>query len=396
MDVDHYEVLGLPSGVEGAKLIEKEISKAYKFKALELHPDKRPDDPNARANFQKLKSSYDILKDEKARKLFDDLLKIKHEKQQRQSQRDSKKRKMMSDLEERERAAFALDPAVKAQQEEKRIARQLKEEIERIRAMHVKKEAAASFAPHRETKQSGGGGAGAGLDKEKMLKVSWEKVGEDYTAERLRELFSEFGAVEDVVIKSSKKKGSALIVMANKDAVDVRAHRVLRVLLSHMAYADDDESLDDPEDIKPRFHSSRFDGSDNLEDDCSAAAFDVLSNVFADEILPTLMPINQAKLSASGDEAWKDNEAAVLALGAIAESCLNGLYPHLSEAIKEEVASGSTLQAPQDKIQHGEVLGPWKLVDGIILFKDHIYFAIDSKLTPAIIKKFHGSAHEVM
>ncbi|KAL5787373.1 hypothetical protein ACOSP7_004322 [Xanthoceras sorbifolium] len=62
-----------------------------------------------------------------------------------------------------------------------------------------------------------------------------------------------------------------------------------------------------------------------------AAAFDVLSNVFADEILPTLMPINQAKLSASGDEAWKDNEAAVLALGAIAESCLNGLYPHLSE-----------------------------------------------------------------
>ncbi|KAL5857006.1 hypothetical protein ACOSQ3_004464 [Xanthoceras sorbifolium] len=58
-----------------------------------------------------------------------------------------------------------------------------------------------------------------------------------------------------------------------------------------------------------------------------AAAFDVLSNVFADEILPTLMPINQAKLSASGDEA------AVLALGAIAESCLNGLYPHLSEVI---------------------------------------------------------------
>lgn len=215
MDVDHYLVLGLPSGVEGAKLTEKEISKAYKLKALELHPDKRPDDPNAHANFQKLKSSYEILKDEKARKLFDDLLKIKREKQQRQSQQDSKKRKMMSDLEERERAAFAPDPAVKARQEEERIARQLKEEIERIRAMLVKKEApAASSAPQREKKQSGGG-----LDKEKVLKVSWEKVGEDYTAERLREIFSEFGAVEDVVIKSSKKKGSALVVMANKDAV---------------------------------------------------------------------------------------------------------------------------------------------------------------------------------
>ncbi|KAL5791293.1 hypothetical protein ACOSQ2_006181 [Xanthoceras sorbifolium] len=220
VDVDHYEVLGLPSGVEGARLSEKEISKAYKFKALELHPDKRPDDPNAHANFQKLKSSYEILKDEKARKLFDDLLKIKREKQQRQSQQDSKKRKMVSDLEERERAAFAPDPGVKTRQEEERIARQLKEEIERIRAMHAKTEAAAtSFAPQRETKQSGGGGAGPGLDKEKVLKVSWEKVGEDYTAERLREVFSEFGVVEDVVIKSSKKKGSALIVMANKDAV---------------------------------------------------------------------------------------------------------------------------------------------------------------------------------
>ncbi|KAF3457754.1 hypothetical protein FNV43_RR02413 [Rhamnella rubrinervis] len=76
MDVDHYSVLGLPSGEEGAELTEIEISRAYKAKALELHPDKRPHDPDAHSNFQKLKSSYDILKDEKARKLFDHLLKI--------------------------------------------------------------------------------------------------------------------------------------------------------------------------------------------------------------------------------------------------------------------------------------------------------------------------------
>ncbi|KAL2521177.1 J domain-containing protein [Forsythia ovata] len=71
---DHYAVLGLPSGEEGAKLSEKEITKAYRLKALELHPDKRPDDPNAHSNFQKLTTSYAILKDEIARKLFDDLL----------------------------------------------------------------------------------------------------------------------------------------------------------------------------------------------------------------------------------------------------------------------------------------------------------------------------------
>ncbi|KAL0448093.1 UNVERIFIED_CONTAM: Transportin-1, partial [Sesamum latifolium] len=131
--------------------------------------------------------------------------------------------------------------------------------------------------------------------------------------------------------------------------------RLLPILLSNMAYADDDESLleaeedgslpDRDQDLKPRFHSSRFHGSEDIEDEdddivnvwnlrkCSAAALDLLSNVFGDEILPTLMPIVQAKLSATGDEAWKDREAAVLALGAIGEGCINGLYPHLSQII---------------------------------------------------------------
>ncbi|CAH1422991.1 unnamed protein product [Lactuca virosa] len=51
-----------------------------------------------------------------------------------------------------------------------------------------------------------------------MLKVSWEKGGLEYSAERLRGLFETFGEVKDVVIRSSKKKGSALIVMASKEA----------------------------------------------------------------------------------------------------------------------------------------------------------------------------------
>ncbi|XP_048336150.2 transportin-1 [Ziziphus jujuba] len=131
--------------------------------------------------------------------------------------------------------------------------------------------------------------------------------------------------------------------------------RLIPVLLSNMVYADDDESLleaeedesvpDRDQDIKPRFHSSRLHGSDGVEDDdddivnvwnlrkCSAAALDIISNVFGDEILPTLMPLVQAKLSATGDEAWKEREAAVLALGAIAEGCIHGLLPHLPEIV---------------------------------------------------------------
>ncbi|TQD70957.1 hypothetical protein C1H46_043515 [Malus baccata] len=45
------------------------------------------------------------------------------------------------------------------------------------------------------------------------------------------------------------------------------------------------------------------------------------------------MPFVQAKLATSGDETWKGREAAVLALGAIAEGCISGLYPHLNEVI---------------------------------------------------------------
>ncbi|XP_057427281.1 uncharacterized protein LOC130720628 [Lotus japonicus] len=214
-EIDHYAVLGLPSGEEGANLTEKEITKAYRWKALELHPDKKRDDPNAAANFQQLRTSYDILKDEKARKLFDDLLRVKRDHQRRQSQRDGKRRKMMDDLDRREREASTADPSVKEREEEARIARQLKEEIARIRAMH-NKNAVPDLATMKK-ESAGGGGGGVAVDQEKVLKVSWEKVGEDYPAEKLRELFSKFGEVEDVVIKGSKKRGSALVVMATKD-----------------------------------------------------------------------------------------------------------------------------------------------------------------------------------
>lgn len=218
--VDHYVVLGLPSGEEGTTLTEKDINKAYKLKALELHPDKRPDDPNAASNFQQLRTSYDILKDEKARKLFDDLLRVKRDNERRQSQRDGKRRKMVSDLERRERDAFSPDPAAKGREEEDRIAKQLRDEIARIRAMHAKK-VVPGFGSKKESDASGGVGAGAGvggggIDQEKALKVSWERNGEDYSAEKLRELFSKFGEVEDVVVKGKKKKGSALVVMATK------------------------------------------------------------------------------------------------------------------------------------------------------------------------------------
>ncbi|KAH0683801.1 hypothetical protein KY289_021553 [Solanum tuberosum] len=114
-EVDHYVVLDLPSGEQGAKLSQQEISKAYRKKALELHPDKRPDDPNAHENFRKLKTSYDILKDEKNRKLFDSTRKITI------SDLDLKAR---AEAEARERAAAAAAERYDfVEKEELRLAR---------------------------------------------------------------------------------------------------------------------------------------------------------------------------------------------------------------------------------------------------------------------------------
>ncbi|XP_042501898.1 dnaJ homolog subfamily C member 17-like [Macadamia integrifolia] len=220
VELDHYEILGLRSGEDGAKLTEKDISKAYKIKALKLHPDKRPNDPNAHSEFQKLKTSYEILKDEKTRKLFDELLQIKRDQRLRQSQYDAKRRKLMSDLEERERAAFAPDRPAKAREEEERITKKLKEEIARVRAMHVKNTAPATAS------KAGTAGVGGenirsteSLNKVKVLKVSWETGSDGYSAQRLKELFGKFGDVKDVIrSKGTKRRGSALVVMVSNDA----------------------------------------------------------------------------------------------------------------------------------------------------------------------------------
>ncbi|KAK9164595.1 hypothetical protein Syun_005497 [Stephania yunnanensis] len=210
MEIDHYEVLGLPSGEEGTKLSDKEIAKAYRQKALELHPDKRRDDPDADSKFQSLKFSYEVLKDEKARQVFNDLVRARTAKRRRETQFDSKRRRMVSDLEERERAASGFDSAERMRQEEERIDKKLKEEIARYRAMYSqKKTTMGRKGPVLVPKV----GALMGV-------VSWSGSVEEYGVERLKEIFGAFGEVEDVVVQSKKKKrtSNALVVMATKDA----------------------------------------------------------------------------------------------------------------------------------------------------------------------------------
>lgn len=150
-----------------------------------------------------------------------------------------------------------------------------------------------------------------------------------------------------------------------KDVLSPHIMRLVPILVKGMKYSEidiillkgdveEDATVPDKEsDIKPRFHRSRthsqkhqegeedgeysdegFDDDDSLSDwnlrKCSAAALDVLANVFRDELLPILLPILKETLF---HEDWDIKESGILVLGAIAEGCMTGMVPHLPELI---------------------------------------------------------------
>lgn len=161
-----------------------------------------------------------------------------------------------------------------------------------------------------------------------------------------------------------------------KEVLGQHLKRLTPVLMRRMRYSEidilllkgdleEDEMIPDKEeDIKPRFHKSRThtqrhsqrsmeDGTDGecpeIEDEesddddddsgatsdwnlrkCSAAALDVLANVFHDDLLPEVLPILKETLFHTD---WIVKESAILALGAIAEGSMTGMLAHLPQLV---------------------------------------------------------------
>ncbi|MBN3277335.1 DJB11 protein, partial [Polyodon spathula] len=63
---DFYQILGVSRSAS-----IKDIKKAYRKLAMQLHPDRNPDDPKAQDKFQDLGAAYEVLSDEEKRKQYD-------------------------------------------------------------------------------------------------------------------------------------------------------------------------------------------------------------------------------------------------------------------------------------------------------------------------------------
>ncbi|ODQ54556.1 karyopherin Kap104 [Saitoella complicata NRRL Y-17804] len=85
---------------------------------------------------------------------------------------------------------------------------------------------------------------------------------------------------------------------------------------------EDDEDYDDDEEDEDDIYAEW-----NLRK-CSAAALDVLATVFPMSLLQSALPHLKEQLF---NADWKVREAGVLALGAIADGCMDGIMPHLPE-----------------------------------------------------------------
>ncbi|KAJ3559257.1 hypothetical protein NM688_g450 [Phlebia brevispora] len=217
-EVSPYELLGV--GVEST---EAEIKTAYRQRSLKVHPDRNRGNPDAARKFHGLNQAYELLLDPLRRMALDAKIRIQEARKTRFAQYDTKRKNLVEELEERERAfkKARLDKDQKQKQvwrenerimEEGRILREQREK-ERIR-----REAEITRAQDRERSELEPPSLGS-LDTTVRLKFTLAACPTLTSPESIGALLSQFGPTEasEIVISlkpappKKAKRGTALV-----------------------------------------------------------------------------------------------------------------------------------------------------------------------------------------
>ncbi|XP_034485908.1 dnaJ homolog subfamily C member 17 [Drosophila innubila] len=226
-DVNLYDLLGISIEAEQA-----EIRKAYRKRALDCHPDKNPDNPQAAERFHELSKALEILTDVTARAAYDKVLKAKKAAELRTKQLDSKRQKLKEELEQRERAALhklqAGQPYSTVRKSDEEV---LQEQIERLRRegsklleeeqLAMREQLKRNYNEQRQQQQQ----APAFDSTQHRIKIKWKADKSDasnggYTQEQLMQYLKKYGEVVALVM-NTKIRGRAMVELKTREACDM-------------------------------------------------------------------------------------------------------------------------------------------------------------------------------
>ncbi|KAI8367383.1 hypothetical protein EDC96DRAFT_151276 [Choanephora cucurbitarum] len=227
-EVDYYELLGLEITASA-----DDIKKAYRKRALKVHPDKNPSpDAGKRSTpftihltellkiavlFHNLTQAQDLLLDPTKRSEYDQRHRARQERTKKKKEMDSKRREAQDELERREREA----KRVKTDQNQAKA--QYEAELARLREEGAKRRQEDWVTEPKETEAE----LPPETERDCALKFKWSSK-HRLTENELHELLSTVANV-DTVAFSQKKKRSALAIF--KTVVD--AYTVITKKDSH-------------------------------------------------------------------------------------------------------------------------------------------------------------------
>jgi len=260
-----------------------EIKKAFKVKARAVHPDKNPD-PKAGELFDRLRTIYNFLDDDKKREMYDKYRQQQDLRKRKLEEEDSGRRNLRKELERREEAFRVsklqenkLSDAEKARlQTEKMIEEMMKHGVlpSSQASVHVSSRSkssassgassaaatataptassCSSFSDPRGTLFKAGASRGssgsASATASTTVVIAWElKRAKDWEVE-LRLMLEKYGKVGDLIVK--KKKALAVFASASQAAAAVasnQSHPELKFKLKPMLLVDDEPSSPVPQ-----------------------------------------------------------------------------------------------------------------------------------------------------